>query len=318
MTMPNFLIIGAGKSGTTSLHYYLQQHPQVFMSPQKETYFFIYEGQTPNYQGPRDDKLINRQAVTHIESYQALFDGVKDEVAIGEACPRYLSYAAEAAPHIQQRIPAAKIIVILRNPVDRAFSSYLMQVREGRETLSFAEAIASEKTRLSNNWAWGQYVSSGCYAAKLDRYFERFPPEQIRVYLFEDLQSDIDRLLQNLFSFLGVEESFKPDMTIKYNVSGQPKSSALHTSLHTSIQSFHRFMIGDSAVKQGIKSLLPQSVLQSFNDQYEAARSHYFQRNLTKPQLSLDLRQQLIETFREDILRLQDRIQRDLSYWLVP
>jgi hypothetical protein len=112
MTMPNFLIIGAGKSGTTSLYHYLGEHPDVFMSPVKEPGFFVYEGETLRFCGPGDDKA-NRKFITDISSYQALFEAVSHENAVGEASPSYI-YRKKASEQIWHHLPDAKLIAILR------------------------------------------------------------------------------------------------------------------------------------------------------------------------------------------------------------
>lgn len=304
MTMPNFLIIGAGKSGTTALYHYLKQHPQIYMSPMKEPKFFAFEGQQLNFQGPSGDK-VNRTAITDIEAYRALFQGVLDEVAVGEASPEYL-HNPRAPERIRHHIPNAKLVAILRNPVDRAYAGYLMQVREGRETFSdFGRALQEEETRIHNNWTFGHYVSGGFYYAQLKRYFDTFNRDQIRVYLNEDLSTDAPDLLREVFQFLGVDETFLPDLSVRYNVSGIPKNKVLHA-----------LMLGLNPIKPVLKTLLPSGLGTSLRDRYTDIRARYFEHNLVKPQLSPELRQQLIKTYREDILKLQDLIQRDLSKWL--
>ena len=133
MTMPTFLIIGAGKSGTTSLYYYLKQHPQVYMSPVKEAHFFDQdEGEKPDFRGPGRS---SPPPITSIEDYRALFRGVTDETAVGEATPSYI-YIPGAPGRIRRRIPDAKLIAGLRNPTDRAYSAFLHTVRSGRERLT--------------------------------------------------------------------------------------------------------------------------------------------------------------------------------------
>src|SRR5580765_3646808 len=121
MTLPNFLIIGAGKSGTTALYEYLKQHPQVYMSPVKEPRFFAFEGESVNFGGPWGERLNPEvMAFNSIASYSALFEDVEDETAIGEASPIYL-WAAKAAARIHRRVPDARLIAILRDPVERAY-----------------------------------------------------------------------------------------------------------------------------------------------------------------------------------------------------
>ncbi|MGL6340594.1 MAG: sulfotransferase family protein, partial [Waterburya sp.] len=141
--MPNFLIIGAAKAGTTALHEYLQQHPQIYLTPTKETNFFAFAEQDINFQGIGDE-VLKDFSITDWKTYQAQFAGVTREKAIGEACPSYLYYP-QAAIKIKQYIPDARLIVILRNPVERAYANFLHIVRDDREThRDFALALQAE------------------------------------------------------------------------------------------------------------------------------------------------------------------------------
>lgn len=263
MVMPNFLIIGAAKAGTTSLYEYLKQHPQIWMSQVKEPNFFAFEGETLNSCGPGDQDYINSFSITKIEDYLNLFQGVENQVAVGEASPLYI-YSSKAAQRIQHYIPEAKLIAILRNPVERAYSQFLMFVRDGREPLpDFAEALEQEETRMRNNWEWAwQYTRIGFYYIQLQRYLEKFDRSQIRVYLFEDFCTKPADVLRDIFQFLGVDDSFMPNMSIRHNVSD-------------------------------------------------------ISQNPTKLMLSPEVRRRLVELYQEDIFRLQELLQQDLSQWLV-
>ena len=176
MTLPNFLIIGAMKSGTTALYYYLAQHPQVYMSPVKEPNFFCSEGQAS-----RED------TVARLETYQGLFKDVSDEKVIGEASHCYL-YEPEAAVRIQQYLPDAKFVAVLRDPVDRAYSHFLHMVRNGTEPLTdFAQALREEEVGAHRERSPQDYIGRGLYYDQLKRYFDTFGQDQVRVYLYEDL-----------------------------------------------------------------------------------------------------------------------------------
>ena len=188
MTLPNFLIIGAAKGGTTSIAEYLKQHPQIYISPIKEPFFFSLEGQKPSFCGPGDQHAFSL-AVTDIADYRQLFEGVKNEVAIGEASTTYL-YTSHSAEKIYQYIPQVKLIAVLRNPVERAYASYLHLVRDGYETImDFSEALNQEQQRIHDNWMllW-HYKQVGFYYSQLKHYFNRFNPQQIKVYLYDDLK----------------------------------------------------------------------------------------------------------------------------------
>ncbi|HHP7229388.1 MAG TPA: sulfotransferase [Xenococcaceae cyanobacterium] len=296
--MPNFLIIGAAKAGTTSLYSYLKQHPQIYMSPIKEPRFFALEGEKLDFRGPTQS--INQTSVTTLAEYHQLFQEVTTETAIGEASTVYLS-SPKAPERIKHHLPDVKLIAILRDPSERAFSSYTHLVRDGYETLSFTEAIAAEAIRIEENWQplW-YYQKRGFYYQQLQRYLELFKPEQIKIYLYEDLAIDSAALIQDVTRFLGVDDTFTPDSTRK-NVSGIPKNRLLQNLLTKK-----------NPIKSVLKPLLPeplrQSVLQSLTKSNLGA----------KPTLSSEMRQKLIAIYREDILKLQDLIHRDLSQWLIP
>lgn len=304
MTMPNFLIIGAGKSGTTSLYYYLKQHPEVYMSPVKEPKFFALEGRGVNFTGPGDQetmsRMANNRAITDIEGYRKLFDGVAGEKAVGEASPMYL-HSPQAPARIKHYVPDVRLVAVLRNPVERAYSAYLHQVRDGREKIAdFARALGEEEARTRAGWAPGwQYRRIGFYHAHLKRYYETFGREKIRVYLYEDMKSDLLGMLRDLFRFLEVEEGFVPDTSLRHNASGVPKSRLLVSLLKQ-----------PNPIKDTLKPLLPEGLRKRISVSLQ-------NKNLTEaPPLDEDVRRELTETYRQDILELQGLIRRDLSAWL--
>jgi Sulfotransferase family len=293
--MPNFLIIGVEKAGTTALYHYLQQHPQIYMSPVKEPAFFLFDGEEPDERGPGH---LPTSHITNIDDYRGLFRGVSSETAIGEASPAYI-YNPRAPERIQYYIPDAKLIAILRNPVERAYSNFLHSKSLGREPLTdFTQALQEEEARIQDGWGglW-HYKRKGFYYEQLMRYLDRFDKDQIRVYLQEDLSNNPTEVLQDIFMFLDVESSFVPDVSTRYNLSGVPKNKALHTLVTT----LNRPLL---------KKVLPAQVVRRLREPVR-------KRILAKPpQLPLEARRQLIEAYREDILKLQDLIGRDLRKWL--
>jgi hypothetical protein len=301
MTLPNFLIISPGKSGTTSLYHYLKQHPEVYMSPIKEPRFFALEGRDPaSFQGPGDREMIGQTAVTNLEDYQALFAGVSGEKAIGEATVTYL-HDPEAASRIRHYVPEAKLIAVLRNPVERAYSAYLRKVLTGREPLGFSEALEEEEERIHNNWhAMWHHKSRGFYHEQLSRYYELFDQDQIKVYLYEDLKEDPLGTTQSIFRFLGVDDTFVPDTSVKYDdVPGVPRSHALHT-----------FVGKPNPLKSALKPFVPRGLRRRIS-------ANLHKGNLKgAPPMDEEIREELTEAYREDITKLQRLIGRDLSGWL--
>ncbi|MEJ6749572.1 MAG: sulfotransferase [Flavobacteriales bacterium] len=216
---PNFIIIGAMKSATTSLYTYIKQHPHIFMTKVKEPMFFNNFQQENNYNilGSKSKKS------TTLEEYLAMFKDAKNEKAIGEASPAYI-YNENAPYLIKEHLPDVKIIAILRQPTDRAYSNFLHTKRADRENVnSFEQAIKIEKERISDNWSpLYHYIQKGFYSVQLKRYYNLFPKENIKVYLFEDLVKNPKVTLKDIFKFLNVDENIEIDSSKKSNVSGTP------------------------------------------------------------------------------------------------
>ena len=210
MTLPNFLIIGAAKAGTTTLHAYLRPHPQVFMPARKELRFFAYGGPGDDYNYP----------VKTLEEYERYFADAGDARAIGEATPRYLRTPA-AAGRIKALIPECRLIVSLRNPVDQSFSAYLMDLRNGRLApgTSYLAAIEEHPNFLRG------------YAADLETYFGLFDRSLFHIIRFEDLARDERAVARGLYGFLGVATDFVPEVERVANPGGLPKNRLLHRIL---------------------------------------------------------------------------------------
>ena len=228
--LPDFLIVGAAKSGTTALYHYLIQHPEIFLTPIKETNYFALKDTSISFKGPKDDIGIHRRTITDIVDYQNQFINITNEKAVGEICPSYLYYE-DAPKNIRECIPEVKIIVILREPVERAFSAWVHLTRDGREKLSFLDALNDESRRIKENWAeiW-HYKEEGMYYKQLKRYFDFFSKENIKVILYEDFKQKPALVYSDICDFIGVNNSFVPDMNVKHNT-GSFSSSRFVTYL---------------------------------------------------------------------------------------
>ncbi len=213
MTLPNFLVIGAAKGGTTSLHHYLRQHPEVYLTPVKETNFFWSEAREEG-----------RQTVQTLAGYERLFADARAAKAIGEVSPRYLN-SAGAAERIRQTLPDVRLVVSLRHPAERAWSDYLGRLRILRESRPFDEAVQPGEPCLE----WGFYFP------RLQRYFDRFPRGQIHVILHDDLTRDTDAVLRGFFTFLGVDARVPIDTSTRHNAAALPHSRWLNAVLWNSI-----------------------------------------------------------------------------------
>jgi|SRR5215218_5070943 hypothetical protein len=308
MAMPNFFIVGAQKAGTTSLYHYLAQHPQIYMSPVKEPYFFDHELDSEGRIVKENSENRSQQKGSRFpdfEAYRALFRGVEAETAIGEASTPYI-YVSGTAERIERYVPGAKVIAILRNPADRAYSAFSHAVRIGMEPLTdFAQALQEEERRVSeNSHLTFHYRNRGFYYGQLQRYYEIFGQERVGIWLYEDLKADPVATTQSIFRFLGVEDTFIPDTSSKHNLSGIPKSGVA------------RFTIKAMDV-----------VAAAFLERFTSASRIYPLLSKTRqliqsrivvkpPPIDPRIRADLIAGYREDILNLQELIGRDLSAWL--
>jgi hypothetical protein len=303
MNLPNFIMIGAAKCGSTSLYNYLRQHPDVYMCPKEDANFFALEGGVVSLYMPPLGEKIGRKWVQTLEEYGSLFEAASGQRAIGESSNIYLNIS-RSAERIQHYCPEARIMAILRNPVDRAFSNFLHLLGMGLEPhADFADALKAEEERVRAGWhpMWF-YKQTGCYHTMLQPYFERFDKSRIRIFLYDDLSRNPISLVQSVFDFLEVDKSFRPDVSEVHKSTGVPGNKSLH-----------RFLTERNPLKTFVKSLVPDRFRRSYRSK---VAKKLVQRNLVKPTLDANLRKQLVGEFREEVLRLQELIGRDLGQWL--
>lgn len=293
---PNFIIIGAMKAATTSLYTYLKQHPDIFMTKVKEPMFFN------NFNQITDFKVLANKSkkVNSLLDYFSMFSSVENESAIGEASPAYI-YNEKAPYLIKEHLPDVKIIAILRQPTDRAYSNFLHTKRADRENVnSFEQAIKIEKERISDNWSpLYHYIQKGFYSVQLKRYYNLFPKENIKVYLFEDVVKNPKETLKDIFKFLNVDENIEIDVSKKSNVSGTPKG-----------------ILGFTLKKMRYYNLMPKFAI---SDYLPTVMVNLLFKSVYKDAEKLDsvLRKELTDKYyREEILKLEKLIDKDLSNWL--
>ena len=300
---PNLLIVGAAKGGTTALHYALDQHPQVYMSNKKEPGYFVWPEE--DLQFINNGKLITqpRFLVNHLEEYLLLFKDGRDKKIRGESSTTYLFFYEKAIANIKRIHPdpeQVKIVIALRNPVDRAFSQYMHKLRDGAESLSFEEALEKEQWRKENNWHFDhQYVERGMYYNQVKAYLDNFP--SVKIYLSEDLRSDSAGVVNSLEDFLGIDRA-PLDFGDELNVSGEPKVEALN-----------KFLKKKNPIKSFLGKLLPKELRRRTRLKVQSTVYKY---NLEKKEMNPETRERLRKVFHNDILQLQDLIKRDLSSWL--
>ena len=293
---PNFIIIGAMKAATTSLYTYLKQHPDVFMTANKEPMFFN------NFQKANNFKVHGRKTkkITTFDQYYALFDAVKNEKAIGEASPSYI-FNEDCPQLIHKYLPDTKIIAVLRQPVARAYSNFLHARRADREPISdFEIAFNKEEERQAENWSpLYYYKSKGYYAKQLYRYYSLFPKENIKILFFEDLVENPIKTSQEIFKFLNVDNTFIPNTSKKANVSGTPKG-----------------MFGWLIMKLRYYNLIPNIQFSKYLPQFIIRFIFNLAYKKASP-LSPEVKNRLTHKFyQKDILQLEKLIQKDLQHWL--
>jgi len=270
---PNFFVIGVAKGGTTSLHHYLNQHPEVYLPPIKETNHYalgdIDEGQLhPVYR--RDIQLdidayiaqgmkrpIHIAHVNEEKHYRALFAPAGKAQAVGEISNSY-SICPSAIPAIRAKHPDARIIIMLRNPIQRAWSHYLMNLREGKnDHTDFIQEVELDRAQKVIGWGMNhQYLELGRYYNQMKRVYNYFPKEQIKWLLFEDFKADPASTLLQITRFLEVDTDYHFDFNKKANSAQVPRNKYLNRLL---IQSgvLHQLkaMAGTSARTLGKKLL---------------------------------------------------------------
>ena len=228
---PNFLVIGAAKSGTTSLHDWLGQHPDVFVSRQKGLHFFAADWLRDNANGPGDTGHIQHMA-SDWNAYLAHFGEADGARAVGDCSPSYFSWWP-SRDAIRDRLPDVRIILMLRDPVQKAFSQYTHLVRDGRESLPFWDALQAEPGRKANRYgALWLYRESACYAEPTERFLEYFGPDRMRIFFFEDMVRSPRAVLAQIFRFLGVAEGAEIRTDEARHRSGAPRSRLLAATVN--------------------------------------------------------------------------------------
>ncbi len=292
--LPNFLIIGAAKSGTTALYYYLKQHPEISFPKLKEPKFFSSNGETFPHNGV-GDVSVDKYAVKSFEQYQKLFSKIENK-RVGEASPDSLYFHKRTAKLIKEKLGDIPIIIVLRNPVKRAFSAYMYLKRDSRENLSFLEGLKAEEKRLDYNWdyIWG-YKKCGLYHEQVRTFLNEFT--NVQIILHEDLHANTNKVLKQLFTFLSVDELFEVNSSLQHNVSGIP----------TNI--FSRFLLSrnnifSTFIREIMKLIIPRFLLEKVAD-----------RTLERIPLSKEDELYLSSYFHKDICKLEKLIEQDLSHW---
>lgn len=300
--LPNFLIVGAMKSGTTSLWRYLKQHPQIYMPSLKEprllasSIFLKLGNELYPFQ-----RVCKSRPVCTFEDYVKLFSNAKNETAIGEASPHYLYPYSTTIPTIKKYLGDVKIIIILRNPVDRAFSAYKhTSIIDRTESLPFEKCLELEEERKKNEVRpmMHFYKDLGFYYNQVKAYIENF--SRVKVTLLDDLENDPQRLVQDIYDFLDVDSTFTPNLDRKYNVS-PPRDIFLR-----------KFILN---YNHPLKRFLRRIFLNTIGLNNTERLVNLLKRG-KQIKMNPETRRYLTELYKDDILKLQDLMKRDLSRWI--
>ena len=300
MPLPDFLVIGAPKAGTTALHAALSRHPELYMSPVKEPKFFLTDGPPPTRGGGPGDARTYREHVWRREDYEALFAGAPKGALCGESTPFYL-YDRAAQRRIRELIPHARLIAILRDPVERAHSNWTHLWSAGLEPIGdVVRACAEEEKRIAAGWApFWHYVRLGRYGEQLEHLYRLFPREQVLVFRYRDLVDRPAETLDRIFPFLGVTPGLVTEIP-RENVTAHPEPTLGHRLL---------------SAAQRVSARVPGRIGAAVSD---ALEQRLQRRARPRQPLTWAQRQALIGYFADDIRLLQEVTGADFSDWRRP
>ncbi len=297
MNDPNFLVVGTARAGTTALHNYLKQHQQIFLPEQKEPCFYCFADEELRYK-----KGKFAFSITDYKKYNRLFKKAKPEQVTGEISTPYLYLHNQTINNIKKYHPQSetlKIIIILRNPIERAYSQYLWKVRDGREELSFENALKHEKKRMEENYSFDYFYSHrGLYYEQVKNYLENF--NFVKVILFEDFKFNFEKTMMDICNFLGVDKNFEFIRKHNFNSSSFPRFGTLG-----------KMITVESKIKFKLLRLIPEETRLGIKE-------HFNRWNMSTKfplPISAATKVYLHEYYKEDIAKLQTLTGIDLSMW---
>jgi hypothetical protein len=235
VTLPDFFIAGAPKAGTTALHAALARHPSLFMSAVKEPKFFLTDGPPPRRGGPGDARTY-REHIWRREEYERLFAQAPEGVLRGESTPFYL-YRQDAHARIRSLVPHARLIVVLRDPIERAHSNWTHLWSAGLEPVGdIVAACAEEDRRIAAGWAdFWHYLALGRYGQQLEHLYRVFPPRQVILLRYHELIDSPALILDRICAFLGVETGVLSQVP-RENVTAHPAPTRRHRALSRALR----------------------------------------------------------------------------------
>lgn len=296
--MKNLLIIGgASKSGTTALYYYFSQHPEVCLSEKKELHFFSGAELEQNISGP-GDKFVMDEITKTFDEYRLYYDCDEEKKITLDVSPSYLYYYKTSTSLIKQYTDGAKLVFLLRNPIDKVFSQYMHLLGEGREELTFEDALAKESERKSMGYSdiW-LYKESGYYADSVKYFIDNFGQDNVKFYYYDEFLKSPKVILRDICQFSGISSDFKFEDLVGVNRSGKPKSKILAK------------LLAPNQFTNLLRRIIPMKF---------GAKVKNFIKDLNtgkKEKLSSDIKEKLFEDYKADIQKVE-KILGKKSGWL--
>lgn len=294
MRKPDFLIVGVARCGTTSLYNYLKQHPEIRLPSKKEPKYFSSIDINFPLMGP-GDKSVESEIIKDKNKYYELFQNIQDDFITGEASSDYFYYHNKSIKRIKEELGDIKIIILLRNPVERTISAYNNCLRDSRESLSLNEAISIENQRISSNydWMWA-YKSGSLYYEGVSNFLSQF--SKVHIMIFENFIEKPNFEMNKVLEFLELKNDFNFDYTAIYSKSGKPKNTLIKI---ISSRSGFFFIIRKIFIK-----IFPRNFL-------EILASRFFK----KVSFNTKTKSDLYSFFKSDIDNLEKLTKINLSKW---
>lgn len=287
--LPNFLIIGAARSGTTALCEGLREHHDVFITTPKEPHYFAFHGEAPAFTGPGDESTINKVSIVDRDKYLALYSGQEHKHRRGDSSVSSLYFFERAIPEIQRLTENVKLVVLLRDPIERAYSAFsYMRTRGFEPEADFLRALEMEEERISAGWhhLW-HYTRMSLYSRSVSSYLTEFHPGQVGVWFYESLERDYAATVNEVLTFLELPGLKSHELEVpRVNASGKPKSATAQAVIQRATRNPH--------VRSAIKAATTYR-----------AREAVRRRLLRRSEIPVDYIERLRPLFREDVNRLR-------------
>jgi hypothetical protein len=281
---PNLFIVGAPKAGTHSLYEYLNQHPKIFMSPRKEPYFFC------PIMVPNEDEKSN--PIRNEKEYLNLFKESKNEIFLGEATASYLG-DPKSAELIYKKIPNAKIIIIVRNPIDRAFSSYWGLVKHGLK-ISFSDSIRNDFEKLKKEEISDSYLFAGFYFEQIKKYQNIFGKENVKIIISEEFRNNVEQVVNEVLIFLGLSKLDNFDKEI-------------HGSYKIRKRQYLQPLLANKIITTIAKKILSKNSRGKIIDSIRPTRK--------RPEIKIEDREFLKKIYIDDVEKTEKLLNKDLNWF---